>query len=282
MTEEAISTSAPAAPAAPVESAPVAAAPAIEAPAVVAEAAPVAPEAPVVVDPAAAEAPAAEAVKHHSETKSLLSEGQFDDGAKKPDAEAKPEGDKPAEPAADAWQPIAYELAVPEDIKLDPDGMERLQGTFNKLRLSSDQAKDAVAAYYDEVRKLQASESQRHNDAFQSYRKEQQAKIIADPVLGTKEGLQTIFRMRDALVPESDKADFDAMLNVTGAGDHIATARLFYRVNEYVERRIAEALRPYQEAAPAAPGAKAPPGNGLDPSLRGMRRVHSMTTPGAR
>jgi len=271
------------APAAPViEAAPVAA-PVVEAvpaaPVVVApEATPVAADAPVV-----AEVPAAEPVKHHSETKGFLTKGKFEEGAK-PAAETKPavEGEQPAAAAPDAWAPIAYELTVPEDIKIAPEGLERLQGKFNDLRLSQDQAKQASEAYYDEVRKLQESELRRQNDVFKAYREEQRAKIFADPVIGTQQARQTIFRIIDAVVPKEDRAEFDSFMDLTGASDHIAMARLFYRFNQYHEAKLAEALAPYREAPAASPNVRAAPGAGRDPTRVGMRAVYDATTQGAR
>lgn len=269
-----------AAPAAPaVIEAPVAA-PVVEAtpvaPVVEAPAAPVVETAPV-----AEAAPATAEIKHHTDSKGLLTEGTFEEPTK-PAAEAKPEGEQPAPVAQPEWQPVVYELTPADDIKIAPEGLERIQGKFNALRLSPEQAKDAFSAYQDEVRQYQTSELQRWNDSFKTYREEQRAKILADPVLGSKDGLRTIFRMRDALVPEADKAEFDTFMETTGASDHVAMARLFYRVNELVEARVAAALKPYQEAPAPAPTARATLSNGRDPSRTGMRAFYDKTSPGAR
>ncbi len=240
-------------------------------------------ETPVVIETTAEPAaeptettPAAPELKSHTEIKGMLS-GEFDDGTNKPDAA--PEGGKPAEIAPDAWQTVEYDLTTPEDIRLPPEGAARLQETFNKLRFSPELAVQARDAYFNELRQMRATEMQRWNDIFSEQRAAGRKEIADDPVIGTKEAMQTIFRTRDAVVPQEDRESFYKFMENTGASDRIEMARLFYRVNEYVERRVADALKPYREAKPPAPGVKAPPSNGAGTGRTGMRAFYDSTNP---
>jgi hypothetical protein len=231
---------------------------------------------PAVTAPAPSKAPEPQAAKapeavHHTETKTLLDE-PFDT-ADKPPAEVKT--------APQEREPVVYEFQVPEDIKAAPEHIERAQKVLNELGLPKEIGPKALAAHYEELRQYAASEVKRWNEQFMNVRKEQVAKVMADPELGNPEARKVARRMRDALVPEADRADFDHMISVTGAGDFIAMSRLLYRMNGYVEQRVSEAVKaataPYKESAQPSPMVLPVPNAGRAPGVRGLRAVYQRT-----
>lgn len=252
--------------------------------------------APLVTEPVApvVEAPAEPVLKHHSETPTILGAAEFkgaDPKAVEPvppvaATEAKPAdlaaADPNAKPAAAVVEPvepakpepIVYDFKVPVDIRAEPEALAQASKVFNELGLDQAKASVALDAYYAELRAQQARTAQAQNDAFMDMRKGWQDRIKADPLLSKPEVMKTIIRMRDAVVPESDLADFNEMLGLTGAGDHPAQARLLYRFHEHMTAEIAKALAPYQEARAPSPNIRPSPNAGQDPSLRGARALY--------
>ncbi len=177
--------------------------------------------------------------------------------------QAKPEG-APAEPAP--AEPIAYEYTLPETIKMD----DALKGSFHTAldAFRTDPAKGAQGLVDLHNQAMQSYAEQVYRDQvriFNDTRKGWQTKVMSDEELGGA-GYQTtmgaIARMRDMLVPEKHRAEFDSFLKVTGAGDHPEFLRLLHN-----------AARIYDEAPMPPPGAK-PPANLGKPQGRGLRSIY--------
>jgi hypothetical protein len=238
--------------------------------------APVAAEAPVAV-PAAPESPPTllekfDADKAAKETKPAEPAKPADPAAK-PASEAgasakAPDGgaaDVGADAAPAAPEPIAYEYALPETIKMD----DALKGEFHTAldAFRTDPAKGAqgLVDLHNKAMQQFAEESLRNQyKVFNETRQGWQTDVMADPELGGA-GYQTtmgaIARMRDMLVPEKNRESFNTFLKVTGAGDHPEFLRLLHN-----------AARIFDEAPMPPPGARPPPnvGKAQGRGLRGM------------
>ncbi len=175
-------------------------------------------------------------------------------------AEEKPVEVKPAEPAKP--EPVAYEYALPETIKMD----DALKGSFHTAldAFRADPVKgsqgliDLHNKTMGEYAEHLAAEQQR---AFAETRKGWRTQVMADEQLGGS-GYQTtmkaIARMRDLAVPEAERPAFNEFLRVTGAGDHPA----FLRMVHNFARHFDEPSLPPSNPTP-------PPNNGRAPGARG-------------
>lgn len=256
-------------------------------------------ESPASVAPSPAEAPPA--LRHHSDTPTLLGEAKFTEAPDPrsaaadpaapvetpPAAEVKPldpadpakTETKPEEPAVAVDvpkpEPVVYEFKVPDGIEASAEDLQRATTVLNELGISRDVGPRVLEAHYAEMRRAELGFSQRVNDQFLQLRTTEKARYANDPIMGRPEALNAALRMRDALVPEADRPDFDRMITVTGAGDFLAMGRLLYRVNELVEHRVAEALKPYRESSGPAPSIGVPKNIGQNPALRGARLLYS-------
>lgn len=228
-------------------------------------AAPVEPIVPAAPEPAAApvkEPAAPEPVKTVAETPTLLEEIADSDKPKEPvkaeekPVEAKPDDAKPGEKPAEAPkpkeaeaadkkeapevksaepvkpEPIAYEYALPETIKMD----DALKGEFHTAldAFRADPLKGAqplVELHNKAMTDYATHLAQEQQRAFNDTRKGWRTEVLADEQLGGS-GHQTtmkaIARMRDLAVPEKDRASFNEFLRITGAGDHPAFLRMVH------------------------------------------------------
>lgn len=186
--------------------------------------------------------------------------------------------DKPADGVADpaaaavAPEPIAYEYALPETIKLDDTAKGEFHAALDALR--ADPAKGAqglvdlhnksMVEYADHLAREQ-------HRVFGETRKSWATQVMADDELGGA-GYQTtmgaIARMRDMLVPEARRDAFNQMLTVTGVGDHPEFLRLLH-----------SAARIYDEAPMPPPGPR-PPADIGKPQGRGLRGLYKNSNQG--
>ena len=241
---------APSAPAAPAPAEPAAPAPAPAAPAAPAPA-PTEPAAPAIEPGLLEQFDADKAAKEAAKTKEP-------EKAKEPSKEAAKPTDKPVEKAEEkpaeaskeaaktepaAPEPVAYEYALPETLKMD----EAVKASFHEALdgFRADPAKGAqklidlhnqAMVDYDKSLRTQIRDEQ--IKAFNETRKGWRTQVMADEQIGGS-GYQTsmgaIARMRDMLVPESDRASFEEFLKYTGAGDHPAFLRLLHNAARYFD-----------------------------------------------
>lgn len=193
--------------------------------------------------------------------------------ADKPVVEAiKPaaEGDKPADPAAAAapaaQEPVAYEYALPETIKLDDTAKTELHTALDAFR--ADPAKGAqglIDLHNKSMQEYAEHVGREQHRIFGETRKGWQTQVMADEELGGA-GFQTtmgaVARARDLLVPEARRDSFNEMLMVTGVGDHPEFLRLLH-----------SAARIYDEAPMPPPGPR-PPADIGKPQGRGLRSMY--------
>jgi hypothetical protein len=149
--------------------------------------------------------------------------------------EPKPDEVKPDEPKPEPEpEPeLKYEFQIPEEIKLEPKGLETYTEVLREAKVPPEVGQKLLNMYLDEVQKLNTSTLQAQHDAFNETRKSWQAQAMADPEIGGaghQTAMAAIARMRDRFVPEAQKAEFNDFLRVTGAGDHPAFLKVLYNV----------------------------------------------------
>ena len=233
--------------------------------------------APVVAEPAAA---GAETPTEHKPT--LLEEAL----EPKKD-EAKPvEGEKPAEtveakPEGEVAKvelpPIDYFAAeggitVPETLKLDDGQRTALTEALDGYRAepgieSAQKIIDLGAKMMTDYAEHTSREQWR---VFNETNEKWKTDVMADPVIGGSGHLTAMKVVGDviaALVPKEERAAFNEMLRVTGAGNHPAFLRAFHRGGKF-----------FKEAGPPPPNPTPPPNNGRRPGKRGAGEIYTNTT----
>lgn len=184
-----------------------------------------------------------------------------------PPVEAAKPADGAIPPAPASAEPVAYEYALPETIKLD----DATKGSFHT----------ALDAFRADPAKGAQGLIDLHNTTMQQYadglaneqvrvwndtRRGWVTDVMADEELGGA-GYQTtmgsIARMRDLLVPESRREAFESMLQTTGVGDHPEFLRLLHN-----------AARIYDEAPMPPPGPRPPADIGKPPGAGRLRNMY--------
>lgn len=168
--------------------------------------------------------------------KSLLNKTEAD--------KAKPEG-----------APEKYEeFKVPEGYVLDPKIAEEASGIFKGMNLSQTQAQSLVDFYAAKTREAANAPF----EAYTAMRQEWQTKVAADPEIGSKlpEVKQTVSRALDSLGDPKLASDFREAMDLTGAGDHPAFIKAFYKLaQQVVEGHSVRGSNP-------SPAGQKPPGAG--------------------
>lgn len=245
------------------------------------------PDAPAVVEPAASAAPVAEPT--------LLQKFDAEQAAAKPaepapaakpeeptkpaepakPVEAKPaDAPKPGEPKPEAAaavesaapEPIAYEYALPDTIKLDDATKTSFHTALDAFRADPTKGAQGLIDLHNQSMQQYAdglvAEQQK---VWYDTRRGWVTDVMADEELGGA-GYQTtmgaVARMRDMLVADQHRAEFEQFLNTTGAGDHPAFLRILHN-----------AARIYDEAPMPPPGARPTPDNGK-PRGNGLRSLY--------
>jgi hypothetical protein len=160
--------------------------------------------------------------------------------SEEPKKEGEPEA-KAAEPAKP--DPVAYEYALPDTLKMDEATKGELHTALDSFR--ADPAKGAqglidlhnkVMTAYDTSLREQIRNDQ--VKAFNDMRKDWRTKVMADEQIGGA-GHQTsmgaIARMRDLFVAEEDRAEFESFLKYTGAGDNPYFLRMLHNAARYFD-----------------------------------------------
>jgi hypothetical protein len=181
------------------------------------------------------------------------------------------DGSTPEAAAAPAaLEPVAYEYALPDTIKMD-DG---LKATFHTAldAFRTDPAKGAqglIDLHNQTMEQYAKSVTDNQMKVWNDTRRGWVTEVMADEQLGGA-GYQTtmgaVARMRDLLVPESRRGAFEQMLAVTGVGDHPEFLRILHN-----------AARIYDEAPMPPPNGRAPADIGKPPGRGGLRGLYKST-----
>lgn len=232
---------------------------------------------------AAPDATAKPEVKLPSDIPTLLEEATLDgkpkaeepkpaEPEKKPEVAAKPEEAKPVVEAPKV-EAVDYfkDVKLPEAVALKDEQRGEFAGALDAV-LKGDTAigvqklfdlhNQAATQIVEDIRKQQY-------EVFNDTRKKWAEQVAADPEMGGS-GFETtkraVARMRDLLVPEGDRKEFDEFLRVTGAGDHPAFFRLLHRATRF-----------FDEPRMPPPNPKPPPNIGKRPGGRNAADLYPNT-----
>lgn len=214
---------------------------------------------PEIVEPVA-QAPVAETEAAHTETPTLLTgerpeapaeatetpaeppaespaeadETKPADEPKEPEAaEAKPEGEVETEPTAEP-EPLAYEPpTLPEGVELDAERMAAFDAAIGKVQVPPETRQQLVDMFLEERQAWEEHARQEQHRLFADTRRQWRDQVLGDEELGGaahQTAIASCLRMIDQFVPEKDRAAFDQMLNITGAGDHPAMLKLLHSI----------------------------------------------------
>jgi len=148
------------------------------------------------------------------------------------------------------------DFKVPDGFELKPDVVEEASKLFKGLNLSQDQAQSLIDFYT-------AKNTEAANAPYELYanmRKDWQDKVKADPEIGGRldHVKETVSRALDSLGDAKLASEFREAMDLTGAGDHPAFIRAFYRMaQKLVEPRHVAGAGP-SAAGQRSPGASRP------------------------
>lgn len=178
--------------------------------------------------------------------------------------EAKPDGDKkPEEPKAEPakLEPVAYEYALPETLKMDDARKGELHAALDAFRADPSKGVQGLIDLHNKAgEELKAQVDQHQRDVWADTQKDWENRVLSDEEIGGnghRTAMKNIAEMRDMFVPEKDRKDFEQFLEVTGAGNHPA----FLRMLNNAHRLFGEPPMPPSEIKPS-------PNNGANPNAR--------------
>lgn len=147
-----------------------------------------------------------------------------------PPTEPKPPEAKTPEPKPDAKSvvPEKYEFKAPEGLTLDEATITEASAVFKELGLTNDQAQKLV----DLQGKLTKTSAEAPYKAYDAMREGWQAEVKADKEIGhiLPKVKETIGKALDTLGDPALIASFKEGMNLTGAGDHPAFVKAFYKL----------------------------------------------------
>jgi hypothetical protein len=151
--------------------------------------------------------------------------------------EGKKEGDKKEEPKKPEGAPEKYEaFKVPEGYTLDEKVATEAQALFKEADLTQDMAQKFVDLYSAQSTQISEKLETLIADTRAEWRKEiAQDKTIGNGTDNLRDEVKaTIGRAIDGLGDQKLVSDFRAAMNMTGAGDHPAFVRAFYKLAQQV------------------------------------------------
>lgn len=152
------------------------------------------------------------------------------DGTSTPKPEAKPDA---------AAAPAAYEFKAPDGYVLDQKLVDEVTPIFKELGLTQ----DAAQKLFDVHAKTLIDAAKAPQSAYETMRNDWQAKAKADPDMAKaavdgKTGLEAVkLDMARALNAIGDPAlatEFRSAMDLTGAGDHPAFIKTFWKLAQFV------------------------------------------------
>jgi hypothetical protein len=179
-------------------------------------------------------------------------------------------GDKTGDPASKpedkpAGAPEKYEAwKVPEGKQLDAGLVEEASPIFKELNLSQDQAQKLVDFYAKHQGNAYEANAKAFKEMTTSWRDSMKTDADLSKLVG-KDGnfgpdsklVNTVNRALDGLQNPKLVADFKDAMNLTGAGDNPAFAKILYALAEQVTEGTSYAVGGPTKAATARPTAAA-------------------------
>ncbi len=150
---------------------------------------------------------------------------------KKPEEEPK-KAEESAKPPETVAEPVKYEpFKLPEGVTVDEDRIAKFTDVIGPHKLDQDTAQRLIDLHTETLDAFRQHLQAEQLRIFEETKASWLTRTMADPVLGGaghQTALQAAARMRDLLVPESDREDFIDMLRASGVGDHPAMFRLLH------------------------------------------------------
>ena len=167
--------------------------------------------------------------------------------------------EKPVEPPAAPAASVEYKYTLPETLKMDDASRAETHAAFDAFRADPSTGAQGLIDLHNKQMQAYAKALERQQiEVFNNTRAQWVKEIHSDPLIGGA-GLETakgvIARMRDQFVSdakpgtpqyESDMADFNRMLRITGVGEHPIFNKMLYRVGNVFDE-------PSVPSAPAKP-----------------------------
>lgn len=165
---------------------------------------------------------------------------------------------KPAESQSGAPESYA-DFTAPEGTTLNADAIKSASSLFKELGLNQAQAQKLV----DFAAKQGRSDVAQLAKAYTDMRQDWRTQLKADPEIGSKlpEVQETVGRVLDGLGDPKLATEVRAALDLTGAGDHPAIVKAFYKLAQKVVEP-----KHVNGAGPSPEGQRAP-GTNDRPSL---------------
>lgn len=184
----------------------------------------------------------------------------------KAEPEVKPEGEKPAEGEKKPETPTVpekYEFKLPEGVKFDETTLGKAEELFKKNGLSQEAAQELVS--------LQAEWAQTIGNSAQAkvaeMREEWRQAVEADKEMaGKSEMIKADIGRAISQLPSDLQTEFRKAMDFTGAGDHPAFVKAFWKLSQMVNegKPTAPGKGPVDVKAPTAPRSIA---NAMYPNL---------------
>jgi hypothetical protein len=160
--------------------------------------------------------------------------------------------------------PERYEFKAPEGIAIDPKLVDDITPIFKEAGINQEVAQKL----FDFHTKALQDAAKAPTDTMNTMRADWRTKVSADPELakavnGDKTGLDAVkLDIGRALthLPANEAADFRAAMDLTGAGDHPAFVKAFWKLSQLITEG-----RHVNGANPSPLGQK-PPGEAAKPS----------------
>jgi len=172
---------------------------------------------------------------------------------KKPEAAAKPEDKSLLNKEIPGGAPEKYEpFKIPEGLTALPEAsLAKVTEVFKGLNLDQGQAQSLIDLYHAQTAEIVKSV----NDAANATRESWQAQLKADPEIGPRlpQVREAISRTLDSIGDKKLAQDFRDAMDQTGAGDHPAFAKVFYKLS----RQVSEGKH-VGGAAPSPAGQRSP------------------------
>jgi hypothetical protein len=198
----------------------------------------------------------------------------------KTEVKVEPEAEKPVEAAPEP--PVEYKFEFAENVKPQADKVAAFTDFAREHKLTPEAAQKAMGFFNEAASAFVAQQQEAQIKAWNDTRTEWRNKAMADAEIGGAghtTAMRAIARMRDLSVSdaipgskqyETDLAEFNDFLRITGAGDHPAYLKQMHRFARYLD-----------EPKLPAPNPKPTPTNGQRPST-GFYTKNAAETPSRR
>ena len=139
--------------------------------------------------------------------------------------------------------PIEYpDFKLPDGVSTNQEVISSFKELLNQHRLSPEAGQSLIDLYGKQAetfaKEYQSKVEESQHRAFAEVRRQWVDQIKADPEIGgsgSEYAKAMALKARDAVVPEKDRVAFNEALRVTGAGDHPAIYRAFYRMGKLLD-----------------------------------------------